>query len=90
MIPESGSIRKSSIEIMSKMLQTFTVSYPERNKRGPAFYVLFTNFSKFEDKDSEDYFSYGEEDGKDKLTKFTYEDLIEKFQTDLAAKLQAD
>jgi hypothetical protein len=49
MIPKSGRVKKSSLEIMSKMLQTFTVSYPESNKKGPAFYVLFTDFSKFED-----------------------------------------
>ena len=44
MIPKNGRIKESSIEIMSKMLQTFTLSYPESNKIGPAFYVLFTSF----------------------------------------------
>jgi hypothetical protein len=48
MVPISGRIKKSSIEIMSKMMQTFTLSYQESNHVGPAFYVLFTDFSKFE------------------------------------------
>ena len=47
MIPRSGIIKKSSIEIMSKMLQTFTLTYPESTKKGPAFLVVFTDFSRF-------------------------------------------
>jgi len=49
MIPKSGRVKKSSLEILSKMLQTFTLSYPESIKKGPAFYVLFTDFSRFEE-----------------------------------------
>jgi hypothetical protein len=48
MVPKSGRVRKSALEIMSKMLQTFTLSYPGSAK-GPAFYVLFTDFSRFEE-----------------------------------------
>ena len=29
-------------------MQTFTLSYPDSNMVGPAFFVLFTNFSRFE------------------------------------------
>ncbi len=48
MVPESGRIPKFPIQILSKMLQTFTLSYPDSNKIGPAFFILFTNFSRFE------------------------------------------
>ena len=48
MVPKSGRIKKTSIEIMSKMMQTFTLSYQESKHIGPAFYVIFTDFSKFE------------------------------------------
>lgn len=44
------------------MMQTFTLSYTESNKVGPAFFVLFTDFSRDEtEQDSDDYFSYGDE-----------------------------
>jgi hypothetical protein len=44
------------------MMQTFTLSYNDSDKIGPAFFVLFTDFSKDEaEQDSDDYFSYGEE-----------------------------
>jgi hypothetical protein len=39
---------KSSLEILSKMMQTFTLSYTDSTKLGPAFYILFTNFSRYE------------------------------------------
>ena len=43
-------------------MQTFTLSYTDSDKVGPAFYVLFTDFSRDEvEQDSDDYFSYGEE-----------------------------
>ena len=31
------------------MMQTFTLSYIDSNKVGPAFFVLFTNFSRYEE-----------------------------------------
>jgi hypothetical protein len=33
---------------MSKMLQVFTLSYPDSSHKGPQIFVLFTNFSKHE------------------------------------------
>ncbi len=43
-------------------MQTFTLSYTDSKKVGPAFYVLFTDFSRDEvEQESDDYFSYGEE-----------------------------
>ena len=37
------------------MMQTFTLSYADSTKVGPAFLVLFTNFSRYEkDQDLED------------------------------------
>ncbi len=36
---------------MSKMLQTLTLSYPDRPTQGPKVYVLFTDFSKLEKDD---------------------------------------
>jgi hypothetical protein len=40
---------------MSKMIQTLTLSYPDRkNYFGPKVQVLFTNLSKFKYKDEEE------------------------------------
>lgn len=62
MVPKSGRIKKTSIEIMSKMMQTFTLSYQESNHVGPAFYILFTDFTKFENKKKiECYYDYDDE-----------------------------
>ena len=62
MVPQSGRIKKSSLEIISKMMQIFTLSYVDSDKVGPAFYFLFTDFSRDEqEKNSDDYFSYKEE-----------------------------
>ena len=61
MVPQSGIIKKSSLEITSKMMQTFTLSYIDSDKVGPAFYVLFTDFSRDETEQySDEYFSFGE------------------------------
>ena len=53
-------------------MQTFTLSYNDSDKIGPAFFVLFTDFSKDEaEQDSDDYFSYGEESpGEEKKKEF--------------------
>jgi hypothetical protein len=48
MVPASGRINKTAIECMSKMLQVFTLSYPDSSHKGPQISVLFTNFSKYE------------------------------------------
>ena len=62
MVPKSGRIKKSAIEIMSKMMQTFTLSYTDSNRIGPAFFVLFTDFSRNKNgQDSDDNFSYDDE-----------------------------
>jgi len=62
MVPKSGRIKKTSIEIMSKMMQTFTLSYQESIHVGPAFYILFTDFTKFENKKKiECYYDYDDE-----------------------------
>ena len=47
MIPTSGRIEDTAILSMSKMLQSFTLSYPDSNQQGPKVLVLFTNFSRF-------------------------------------------
>ena len=47
MIPESGRINASAFKLMSKMLQVFTLSYPNRSYDGPLIQVLFTNFTRF-------------------------------------------
>lgn len=36
------------------MLQTLTLSYPDRHHHGPKVQVLFTNFSRFNYKDDEE------------------------------------
>jgi len=43
-------------------MQTFTLSYQESNHVGPAFYILFTDFTKFENKNNiECYYDYDDE-----------------------------
>ena len=54
MISEEGKISPLAYELMSKMLQTLTLSYPDRHHYGPKVQVLFTNLSKFNYKISED------------------------------------
>ena len=63
MIPPSGRISKSAIQIMSKMLQSFTLSYPDSDQQGPKILVLFTNFSRYES--MENYEDYDEEDDEE-------------------------
>ena len=52
---------------MSKMLQTLTLSYPDRHHFGPKVQVLFTNISKFkyDDDEEEDVESFASESGDD-------------------------
>ena len=51
---------------MSKMLQSFTLSYPDRTWIGPKVIVLFTNFSQFaKDEDESACLSYDDEDEED-------------------------
>lgn len=65
MVPQSGRINGSAIELMSKMLQIFTLSYPDQTSKGPQALVLFTDFSIHEtDNDSGDI-SYDEEETKE-------------------------
>ena len=43
------------------MLQTFTLSYPDSKNYGPRIYVIFTNFSKYNEDDEDlisQYFEY--------------------------------
>ena len=51
MVPQSGRINGSAVALMSKMLQVFTLSYPDSGKECPKAMVLFTNFSAFETDD---------------------------------------
>ena len=52
------------------MMQKFTLSYIDSDKVGPAFYVLFTDFSRDEtEQNSDEYFSYGEESPGEKKKK---------------------
>jgi hypothetical protein len=53
MVPVSGRINSSAFKLMSKMLQVFTLSYPENKREGPKMQVLFTNFSRFDDEDED-------------------------------------
>ena len=53
MVPISGRINSSAFKLMSKILQVFTLSYPENKREGPKMQVLFTNFSRFDDEDEE-------------------------------------
>jgi len=44
------------------MMQTFTLTYQESNHVGPAFYILFTDFTKFENKKKiKCYYDYDDE-----------------------------
>lgn len=53
MIPESGRVSKSAILVTLRMIQTFTLSYPDcKRHEAPKLFIVFTNFSKFE-KDSD-------------------------------------
>lgn len=49
------------------MLQTLTLSYPDRHHFGPKVQVLFTNISKFkyDDDEEEDAESFASESGDD-------------------------
>ena len=49
MIENNGRLKKSAAIIMSKMLQTFTLSYPGSEMKGPEILVIFTNFSAYSD-----------------------------------------
>lgn len=49
---------------MSKMLQTLTITYPDRNASGPLIQVLFTNLSRYQYKNVKDDF-YDSESNED-------------------------
>jgi len=61
MVPQSGRINGSAIELMSKMLQIFTLSYPQ-SSGGPKVMVLFTNFSKTDTSNDSGEFSFDEDE----------------------------
>lgn len=65
MVPASGRINKTAIQVMSKMLQVFTLSYPDSSHKGPQIYVLFTNFSKVEVLTDTGEQSYDDEDDQE-------------------------
>ena len=50
---------------MSKMLQVFTLSYPDSNQVGPKFLVLFNNYSRFETDNEDNELSYDDESDED-------------------------
>ena len=39
---------------MSKIMQTFTLSYLYRNNVGPKIFVLFNNFKRYQESDQDD------------------------------------
>ena len=66
MIPTSGRIQSTAIETMSKMLQSFTLSYPDSKFKGPKMIVLLTNFSRHEGITDDGGVSYDSEDEEEK------------------------
>ena len=87
---------------MSKMLQVFTLSYPDSGKNGPKPMVLFTNFSAYETSDGSGDISFDEEEedvNKDPQEEnkssepegsVSFAQLIQKFREDLVTKLMED
>jgi len=64
MIPTSGRFSKTAVELMSKMLQIFTLSYIDSQRKGPKVLVLFTDFSKNETDDGESFEDSFDTDGE--------------------------
>jgi hypothetical protein len=64
MVPASGRINGSAVELMSKMLQVFTLSYPDSDRKGPKALVLFTNFSEQDGVEGSNDMSFDEEEEK--------------------------
>jgi hypothetical protein len=62
MVPQSGRISGSAVQLMSKMLQVFTLSYAESGAIGPKAMVLFTNFSAHEQSDGSAEISFDDSD----------------------------
>lgn len=68
MVPKSGRIGKSAIQVALRMIQTFTMSYPTCNRReAPKLFIVFTNFSKFDklDDDSDSDFSLSDAEAEE-------------------------
>ena len=94
MVPQSGRIKSSAIELMSKMLQVFTLSYP-RSESGPKVMVLFTDFSASETSNDSGEISFDEEEETNEESQVTGESLnfsllVSKFREDLVTKLMED
>lgn len=53
-MPESNTINDCSSKLMSKIMQTFTLSYLYRNNVGPKIFVLFTNFTRYQESYQDD------------------------------------
>ena len=60
MVPASGRVNGTAVALMSKMLQVFTLSYPDSGKDGPKAKVLFTNFSAYDTNDGSGDISFDE------------------------------
>jgi hypothetical protein len=101
MVPTSGRIGKTSIALMSQMLQLFTLSYPDQNSKvAPKILVLFTDFSKAETDDGDSgNLSYDEEENPEEESKdpqdntpgkITFKALVTRFREDLVNLLIED
>ena len=92
MVPQSGRVNGSAVELMSKMLQVFTLSYPDSAKEAPKVMVLFTNFSATETYDDSGDISFDEDDeetleeSNSSGNSVSFSSLIDKFREDLVAK----
>ena len=68
---------------MTNMLQSFTLSYPKSNKKGPKVLVLFSNFSWYKKQSTNSYSSSldeyeSEEDDENLLAEEPDEQFLEK------------
>ena len=89
---------------MSKILQSFTLSYPDSDQVGPRILVIFTNFSKFDGTGGKADLSYDSEDEEEgpteasekkmqegnKIIECTLEAYIKEFKANLVDCLAED
>lgn len=96
MVPQSGRISHTSLQVMSRLLQSLTLSYETRlpQKHGgtfPLIQVLFTNFSRQRPKQLKlrrNLSNFGSKQGSEK--EITFEDLCADYRQKLVEQLVVD
>lgn len=92
MVDNGGRLKETSVESMAKTFHSLTFSFPEYDpvkNGGPRLNILFTKLSRFHD-DPDDIMIDGLECQNKYEMVNKFEELVQKFKTELAKKIHSD